>query len=87
LTSNSSSVSESTSVTCSASAREVRTLRMPAPVISTFLTPKVLVPNRGGDSGVHRLRMCSVRKEAIFETGRSQVQAVVVHEWYLPKAT
>ena len=33
------------------------------------------------------MRMCRVRKEAIFETGRSQVQAVVVHEWYLPKAT
>jgi hypothetical protein len=63
-------------------------LRIAVPVMSTFLTPKVLVPNRGGDSGVHRLRMCSVRERGNLRNGKwHQVRAIIVRETCLPKVT
>jgi hypothetical protein len=78
-------------VTLSASEREVRTLRMAVLVMSTstFLTPKVLVLNQRGHSGVHRLRMCSIRKEVIFrmESGVRYRVLFIVCEWCLPKVT
>jgi len=83
--------SESTSVTFSASVKEVRMFQMAVPVMltSTFLTPKVLVPNWGGDSRVHRLRMCSIRKEVIFriESGIRYRVLLTMHEWCLPKVS
>jgi hypothetical protein len=56
---------------------------------STFLTPKVLVLNWGGDSRVHRLRMCSIRGEVIFrmESGIRYRVLFIVREWCLPKVT